>query len=563
MARQSNAAYWAQRMKNMEEALLDHSYTYVENLDRQFANAVQEIEKSIAVWYQRFADNNDISLADAKKLLTSGELKELQWTVDEYIKFGKENALDGAWIKQLENASAKVHISRLDALKLQIQQQAEVLHAQVEAATEKAAREIYEAGYYHTGFEVQRGVGLGWSLAAIDEKVISKVLSRPWTADGQTFRDRCWTNKQSLVNTVNQEITRMVIRGEAPDRAIRTISKKFDVSRQKAGRLVMTESAYFSSAAQNDCYGELDVEEYKIVESLDTHTCELCGSMDGKVFKRSEYAVGLTAPPFHPWCRGCTCPHFADMDGIGERYARDAVTGERFKVPKDMTYEQWRAKQNELYGAGMVEKLRTMGYNESADTEQLKKYQKLLGKTGSLKDLGTFQNLKYSDPDGYTALKTTYADTKQWQKYVDELGSNAPSSLENFQALKRSDDWQAFQSYAKSIKIGELTPLADFKLYQSKSVEIDKVLVGQVTQNGLEITGKSKHYISRTIGSVSQRRSGVETQDALDALLHPIKVDPIKTNTNGRSQRFKGKNCYVTVDPDTGILIQTNPHKGG
>ena len=50
MARQSNAAYWAQRMKNMEEALLDHSYTYVENLDRQFANAVQEIEKSIAVW---------------------------------------------------------------------------------------------------------------------------------------------------------------------------------------------------------------------------------------------------------------------------------------------------------------------------------------------------------------------------------------------------------------------------------------------------------------------------------------------------------------------------------
>ena len=82
MARQSNAAYWAQRMKNMEEALLDHSYTYVENLDRQFANAVQEIEKDIAVWYQRFADNNDISLADAKKLLTSGELKELhgRWT---------------------------------------------------------------------------------------------------------------------------------------------------------------------------------------------------------------------------------------------------------------------------------------------------------------------------------------------------------------------------------------------------------------------------------------------------------------------------------------------------
>ena len=388
--------------------MLDHSYTYVENLDRQFANAVQEIEKSIAVWYQRFADNNDISLADAKKLLTSGELKELQWTVDEYIKFGKENAIDGAWIKQLENASAKVHISRLDALKLQIQQQAEVLHAQVEAATEKAAREIYEAGYYHTGFEVQRGIGLGWSLAAIDEKVISKVLSRPWTADGQTFRDRCWTNKQSLVNTVNQEITRMVIRGEAPDRAISNISKKFDVSRQKAGRLVMTESAYFSSAAQKDCYGELDVEEYKIVESLDTHTCELCGSMDGKVFKRSEYAVGLTAPPFHPWCRGCTCPHFADMDGIGERYARDAITGERFKVPGNMTYDQWKAQQDALHGQGTVDKMQKISYNETADRAQFEKYKERLG-ADAPRYFKDFQALKYDRAAEYKDLAGLYS----------------------------------------------------------------------------------------------------------------------------------------------------------
>lgn len=37
MARQTNAAYWAQRMKNMEDALLDQSYSYVENLEKQFA----------------------------------------------------------------------------------------------------------------------------------------------------------------------------------------------------------------------------------------------------------------------------------------------------------------------------------------------------------------------------------------------------------------------------------------------------------------------------------------------------------------------------------------------
>ena len=89
-------------------------------------------------------------------------------------------------------------------------------------------------------------------MQAINESAIQKVLSRPWTTDGQTFRDRCWTNKQSLVNSVNTQLTQMIVRGESADRAISAISKQFEVSRSKAGRLVMTESAYFSSAAQKD-----------------------------------------------------------------------------------------------------------------------------------------------------------------------------------------------------------------------------------------------------------------------------------------------------------------------
>ena len=56
----------------------------------------------------------------------------------------------------------------------------------------------------------------------------------------------------------------------------------------------------------------------------------------------SEYQEGLTAPPFHPSCRCCTAPYFADMEGLGERFTRDAETGERYKVPRDMTYEQWK-----------------------------------------------------------------------------------------------------------------------------------------------------------------------------------------------------------------------------
>ena len=190
MARQNNAQYWAQRMKNMEEALLDQSYSYVQNLDAQFARAQAEIEKQITVWYRRFAVNNEITLAEAKRLLNSDELQEFQWSVWEYIKHGQENALDGRWMKELQNASARVHISRLEALKLQIQQQAEVLYSNQLDSIDAVARQMYEGSYYHTAFEVQRGLGVGWPISALSDDVISKVLSRPWTADNQTFRDR-------------------------------------------------------------------------------------------------------------------------------------------------------------------------------------------------------------------------------------------------------------------------------------------------------------------------------------------------------------------------------------
>ena len=337
-----NSTYWANRMRILENSLLDTGYEYVQNLEKQYDLAIAEIDRKIAAWYQRFAKNNEITLAEAKRLLNSNELKEFRWTVEEYIKNGEASAISGEWKKQLENASSRVHISRLDSLKVQLRQEAEALHGSQLKATESLLSDTYREGYFHTAFEIQKGLGIGWSLHGLTGTEIQKVLSRPWTPDGQTFRDRVWVNKQALVNSVNTNLTQMIMRGEAPDRAIKAIAKQFNVSKNKAGRLVMTESAAFSSAAQKDCFSALDVEYYKIIGTLDSETCELCGELDGKVYKMSDYQVGATAPPFHPWCRCCTAPYFADMDS-GNRIARNAE-GKTYEVPADMTYKEWHKK---------------------------------------------------------------------------------------------------------------------------------------------------------------------------------------------------------------------------
>lgn len=331
--------YWRGRFEQMEESLLKQGLETYDDIEKQYRVAMQEIEKDISVWHKRLAANNDISYAEAQKMLNKNELAEFRWTVEEYIKRGKENALNQQWMKQLENASAKVHISRLEAMKLQMQQHLEVMYGNQLDSLDGAMKRLYSDGYYRTAYEVQKGVGVGYDLQKLDENKISKIISKPWTADGKNFSNRIWTSKDKLVNTLHTELTQATIRGDSLDQAVRNISKTMNTSKSQAGRLVMTESAFFASASQKDCFSDLGVEQYEIIATLDMKTSSICRDMDGKVFKMSDFKPGITAPPFHCWCRSCTAPYFDDMKGTRAARKND---GKTYQVSSDMKYDAWK-----------------------------------------------------------------------------------------------------------------------------------------------------------------------------------------------------------------------------
>lgn len=340
----NNGEYWQKRFELLEQAAHQQGVQCYADIEKQYRQAQKTLEGQIAAWYQRFADNNGVTLADAKRMLTAKELAELKWDIQDYIRYGEENAINGTWVKQLENASARFHISRLEALKLQTQQSIEVMFGNQLDSIDSTMRDVYKSGYYHTAYEIQKGVGVGWDFSTLDDKQISKVINKPWAVDGKNFSERIWGNRQKLVNELNQTLTQNIILGKDPQKAIDELARKMNTSKVNAGRLVMTEEAFFSSAAQKDCFAELDVEMYEIVATLDSHTSDICRGMDGKHFKMSEWKVGETAPPFHVHCRSTTVPYFDDeFDAVGERAARGA-DGKTYYVPADMTYEQWSKK---------------------------------------------------------------------------------------------------------------------------------------------------------------------------------------------------------------------------
>lgn len=337
-----SSKYWQERFRQMEDAQHDTSVQKAQEIQEQFDRSLAAIDGKINAWYQRLADNNGVSMQEARKMLDAGELKEFRWNVEEYTRYAEENEISGAWAKQLENASARVHISRLEALKIETQQEVEKLYGNCTDAIDHHIRDTYTSDFYHTAFEVQKGIGVGTAMNRLDPETVEKIVSKPWAVDGKNFSDRLWENKTKLINNMHNSLSRMCITGEAPDRATAEISKQMGVSKAQAGRVVMTESAAFANKARQDCMEELDVEQFEVVETLDSHTCETCGGMDGKHFPMREFEVGVTAPPFHPNCRGCTCPYFDDeFDSVGERAAR-GEDGKTYYVPADTTYEEWK-----------------------------------------------------------------------------------------------------------------------------------------------------------------------------------------------------------------------------
>ena len=338
-----NSEYWKLRFEQLEQAQNGQGAAAFAEIEKQYKEAQKQIEGQIARWYQRFADNNGITLAQARQYLKGAALKEFQWDVQDYIKYGQDNALMGGWMKELENASAKYHISKLEALKIQTQQSLEVMFSKQMATVTGAMGDIFESGYYHTAYELQKGFNIGWDIAGLDQSQIEKVLSKPWAVDGKNFSERIWTNKEKLISELHGELTQNIMLGADPQKAIDSLAKKMNTSKQNAGRLIMTEEAYFSSAAQRDCFNELDVEQYEIVATLDSHTSDICRSLDGKHFPMKDFQAGVTAPPFHVYCRSTTVPYFdEDFGDIGERAARDEETGKTYYIPDDMNYEDWK-----------------------------------------------------------------------------------------------------------------------------------------------------------------------------------------------------------------------------
>jgi len=330
--------YWQRRSEQVALLQYKKADRYAERLLKEYQKAIRNIKRDIEAFYARYAVENQVTLVEARRLLTSDELAEFRMTLEEFIEKAKNNA-DGRWTRELNAIYYRTRISRLEALLTQIRQEVELLLGNVHSGTHELLADIYEDTYYRTIYEIQRGIGIGVTFAKIDKPSIERMVQTPWL--GENYSERIWANRDKLVRELQTKLTQAFIRGEGVAQTAKDLAERMQVSYSSAERIVRTESSFVTHQATWDGYKASGaVEQYEFLATLDTRTSEICRMMDGKVFRLSEKQVGINYPPLHPNCRSTVVPYFDDEEDPGERIAR-GVDGGVYYVPGNMTYQEW------------------------------------------------------------------------------------------------------------------------------------------------------------------------------------------------------------------------------
>jgi SPP1 gp7 family putative phage head morphogenesis protein len=334
--------YWVDRFTAEENRINELSKEQVKEAKKQYDIALKNTNQKIYEFYAKYAKDNNISMYEAKQRFNKKELKEFKMSLSEYVRKGQSLNIspDDNIIKELKNVSSRVHIERLEALKMEIKAEIDLLSKTMENNLDKHLREVYRDTYYRSAYSIQKGLDKFSNIEKLNSELLESLVYKPWTKDNTNWSKRIWGNDGKLVNTLHTNLTQNIITGKPLKDIIDTIEERFNVERNIATRLIMTESAAYHSRAKERCMKDLGCEKYEVIATLDDRTSSICRSMDGKVFDMKDYQVGVTASPFHANCRTVTAPYYDKIEGdINLRASRKEDDDYELVDVKD--YQDW------------------------------------------------------------------------------------------------------------------------------------------------------------------------------------------------------------------------------
>ena len=335
-----NAEYWAERALN--EALMgERSVLEYENaLLDAYRVALREIKKDLESFFSKYARENKVTYAEARRRLVSAEMKEFQATVKMWLDYARQNGWNRVYIQYLEKLLNMKYITRLEMLEADIRYQIELIENTKEKNIKDLMEINYLAAYYVRYHDFATGAEMSVRFDTIDAHTLAQAVAKKW--DEGNYSTRVWNDRNRLVKAMATILPQSFSRGLNVNKLGDMLAKELNVSQNRGRTLARTEINNICNQADLAVYRAAGIEKYQFVATLDLRTSEICRSMDNTVHEVSQARTGINFPPMHPNCRSTTVAYHEDLQGL-ERIAKDSE-GRNIRVPRGMSQEEWIKK---------------------------------------------------------------------------------------------------------------------------------------------------------------------------------------------------------------------------
>lgn len=331
----NNQAYWNKRAEEREKEWTSQSKKKLEKQVRKiYLKALKDIQEKLNALYGKYADENDLTLQEAKKMISDDDYTVWRMDIEEYVKKAET---DSEILKELNTLAMRSRISRLDKLQSEILMALQKMGIEYDNTLETYLGDALKNSYYHTTFDIAKGIDILFPVAELKKKTIKNILREPWS--GKQFSKRIWSNTNKLAKVLKKEIATSMIRGVNAQEMSSNIAKKMDSSYKQALNLVRTELNYVSNQGSLKAIKDTGGKEYRYVATLDSRTSQICRKLDGTIHKVKEGSPGTNMPPMHPRCRSTITVTDATANAISKRISK--VNGKTEYVPANMKYSDW------------------------------------------------------------------------------------------------------------------------------------------------------------------------------------------------------------------------------
>jgi SPP1 gp7 family putative phage head morphogenesis protein len=488
--------YWKKRALLAKQKEMASTAEYEVAMRSRLKDLENEFIKESKNWITKYANENNQSLREAANYLKSIDTTKFDMTLAEF----EAKARAGGFDKELNSAYYKSRIARLQKLYKQYQDLAAEYADEEENNMALGLVKRYEDTYLLANYNKYLVVGgMDVDFAWFNEQELKDIVYQPW--QGGNFSKRIWNNYTKVMPEVLTDVMfRSTALGYSYNRVERMLKDRFQgVVNSNIHRLVVTEMGHAAEQATAKFYKDSDIDQYQYLATLETHTCEVCAHLDGRIFYVKDEKDGVNYPLIHPYCRCSTVPYMKGLPDIETRWYRDPITG-KSKWTRNMSFNEWkrtaREQQSEKEYADLVGRFGVHGFPESA-----KEYNKLL--------------------------------------YNKRTG-------------------RALNAYVKARERGTVEPVVTYQDYQDAMDRLNNEVVGTTASNGQVVKDFSDHLIDRIFGvkedPQKHRREGVSI-DEIKEMLNSANIKNLKHST-----KFFSDRGYVVLN-DKGNLVTVVPRR--